>query len=55
MAETDEGELVRGKALDDVVDGDVRGAADKNAEVAGGELENELYESVGFPGLGYKC
>lgn len=52
VAEAEEGELVRGEALHDVVDGDVGRAADKDAEVAGGELEDEFYKGVGFAGLG---
>lgn len=51
MTEPDQGDLVRGEALDDVVDADVGGAADEDAEVALEELEDELDEGVGFAGL----
>lgn len=51
MAQADEREFVWGEALYDVVDRDVGWAADKDAEVAGGELEDELDESVGLSGL----
>lgn len=42
MAEAEDGDLVRGEALDDVVDGDVGGAADEDALGAFDELEDEF-------------
>lgn len=40
MAEAEEGDLVVGQALYDVVDGDVGGPADEDAEAASSELED---------------
>ena len=51
VPEPDQGGLVRGEALDDVVDADVGGAADEDAEVALEELEDEFDEGVGFASL----
>ena len=51
MAETDQGHLVRGEALDDVVDRDVGRAANEDAEVALEELQDEFDEGVCLAGL----
>jgi len=51
VAEAKDGDLVGGEALDDVVDGDVGGAADEDALVAFYELEDEFNESVSFARL----
>ncbi len=42
MAETDDGYFMGGETLDNVVDGDVTGAADEDAEVSLEELQDEL-------------
>ena len=42
---------MRCETLDDVVNGDIGGAADDDALVEADELEDELYECVCFAGL----
>lgn len=51
MAEANDGESAGRETLDDVVDGDIGRAADEDALVEAGELENEFYERVCFTGL----
>lgn len=51
VAEADDGDLMGGEALDNVVDGDVGGAADEDALVAADKLKDELDEGVSFASL----
>ena len=51
VAETEDGDFMRGEALDDVVDGNVRGPTDEDAKVALEHLKNQLDQGVCFSSL----